>query len=292
MTLRVISSNANCMPAGILSSFTTGNTVARAEKLCELLLGEDPDILVLQELYHNEARDAFYRKLTRAQYTILHGPDGSGQAVALHRGIELSGVATLSFNAYHVYGTGPLESSIPKGVIYLQVSHLDVAYNIYALHLQSEICCVGWDCVGFVLGQRNGSEALQSLRWDQAATIRRKQVMALKQWIANSGLSTDNALFIGDFNICYGTPEYTELKTILRAEPIIDREFTTIGASNNRSHHPILWKIGCAIWGGGQLDHALMTAGTGSARGSSPAFKVIDVNSLSDHEAILVVIPE
>ena len=295
--MKIISANVNFMPEGILSSFTTGKTEDRATKIAHHILTANPDVLVVQELYHPKSRYIFSKIIENANFKSYEGPHGSrnlhhsGQVVFVKNTITVLQSKVLCFRNFGINGEGPLESNVPKGVIYLQLQDSDGApINLFSLHLQSEPLTIGWDLVNFIKGKRTLSNVFRSFNWHNPTNIRKRQVNLLVNWINSSRINIERAMFIGDFNVSYSTPEYETLRDLLWcANPIINREFITIGAHDNTSHSRLAWRIGCKIWGGGQLDHALITKGF--SRGNFKTFKLKkDGVSLSDHEAIVAIV--
>ena len=297
-SIGILSSNLNLMPAGILSSFTTGNTVVRATGLAKKILeqpSDDREVVVVQELYHNQARKIFIQLMVKEGYTYYEGTKAhcvagykyhSGQGVFVNTSVvNVIDNRKLCFAKYDVHGTGPLETSVPKCAIHLILSKVGISkpIDLIAIHLQSEIMVCGWDIINAATGKRSLSEARSSLTWNRAAIVREQQLNLL----TNLWSMGDRTVFVGDYNVCYSSTEFQRVKQILDAKPIDDKEHITIGAEGNTSHYPVCWKIGTAIWGGGQLDHMLVRAGISRTKSTFKVLAMKNIESLTDHEAII-----
>ena len=297
-SIGILSSNLNLMPPGLLSGLTTGNTIVRAVGLAKKILEQhqdDREIVVVQELYHDQARNMFIQLMTKAGYRCYEGAKAncvagykyhSGQAVFIKTNvINVLDNKLLCFAEYGVNSTGPLETCVPKCAIKIKLSKTGVPIDLVALHLQSEIMVCGWDIVNSFTGRRTLSDAFNSIKYNRAAEVRKQQL----ELLINRVSLGNRTVFVGDYNVCYTSPEFQQVKQILDAKPLVNQEYTTIGAKGNNSRYKISWKIGTAIWGGGQVDHVLVRSGISK---TGRTFKTLIMKnkediSLSDHEAII-----
>lgn len=301
--LVIISANLNLMPCGVLSSFTTGNANQRALKMANLLIRRKPDVLAVQELYNPAASSIFIDQMERAGYRSWMGPTStprhrfnSGQIVFTRKNtknakdtktMKVMQYQVLSFVEHGVYGLGPLEQYVPKGMIYLQLKTGQHAapLNIFSLHLQSDILTFPWNLL-----KSCATCESYDLRWNAPRHKRLAQIALCKSWMQRHGISTTNSIYLGDLNLPYKInpkSEYQQVLKMLKAEPAINQEYVTVGSPNNTSHYPVCWWIGSKIWSMGQLDHMLLSHVTYPTKDFT-AFELTDtqLGSLTDHAAI------
>lgn len=264
----VVTANINLMPKG-LSIATSGKADIRARQIADSLIKQYPhaDIIVLQEMYDDEASKFLIQKLKASGYDYYPGPTkqqletywkkkycfvlgsakNSGQGVFVRKAsnLKVDSYNVLPFINAEIEGIGVLEAYVPKGVIHLKLSRNEgnESFSLFAHHLQAEIGLFALSRVlhgqlkefpKTILSDLIHFQPYQKLRDkypNYLQAIRKRQLQATMKWIKTlkkEGKVANQILHIGDFNFIANTPEYNHVLKLMHVVPITDKSLITI----------------------------------------------------------------